>query len=485
MKEKKGNTSSPGSAIEVDEPVPLKIGYIGGGSRGWFPALVKDLARCRWFTGEVRLYDIDHDASAFNAGFGAWVQSHPDNLSTWKYRAVKTLKAALRDVDFVFLSIQPGPIQAMRWDLELPKKCGIFQPVGDTVGPGGVIRGFRSARIYRAFAEAIATHCPDAWVFNFTNPMTVCTRALHKAAPGIKAFGCCHEVFGTQGLLGKLYATKHGGTPPRREEIRVNVMGVNHFTWIDRAECRGVDLMALAREHIARPSVMRTCNPARMKRDLAKVAAKHGAESAYFISKRRVAFELMRRFGPLAAAGDRHLAEFVPWFLTDETSCLKWGFNLTPYAYRLGRWTSAPKQMRRMLAGKEPFHLGDSGEEYVNQMAALCGLTEFRTNVNLPNRGQVEGLPAEAVVETNAVFSENAVEPVTSGRLPGAVESMVRAHVANQENAVEAVRSNDKDLGFQAFANDALCSSLQLDEAWTLFNRMLKATGFAFKGGAG
>lgn len=479
-KEVKGVTSNVAETIRMDDPLPLKIGYIGGGSRGWFPALVRDLARCPWFTGEVRLYDIDYDAASFNAGFGNWIQGHPDNKSKWKYRAYKSLKSALTDVDFVFISIQPGPIQTMKWDLELPMRYGIFQPVGDTVGPGGTVRGFRSARIYQTFADSIEQYCPSAWVFNFTNPMSVCTRTLHKIFPGIKAFGCCHEVFGTQGFLGGLYAKKFKTEVPRREEIRVNVMGINHFTWIDRAECRGTDMMELVREHLKTAAATRLYTPVQAKQAMARMVKKSGKEGAYFMSTHRVAFELTRRFGPLAAAGDRHLAEFVPWFLKDKTSCLKWGFNLTPYTYRKERWKTAPRQMQRYLSGKEPFVLSDSGEEYMNQLAALCGLAEFRTNVNLPNQGQVERLPDDAIVETNALFSQNAVESVTSGRLPPAVESMVRTHITNQENIVEATLSGDKDLGFHAFINDPLCSMLQLDQAWKLFNQMLVATKFRF-----
>ncbi|NLF39960.1 alpha-glucosidase/alpha-galactosidase [bacterium] len=451
-------------------PVALKIGYIGGGSRGWAHGLMKDLALCPWFTGEVRLYDIDYEAARLNERIGARIQSLPGTQSRWRYRAVRTLKEALAGADFVFLSIQPGPIEFMKHDLELPMKYGVYQPVGDTTGPGGLVRGLRSARIYKGFAEAVATHCPRAWVINFTNPMAICTRTLHEVFPAIKAFGCCHEVFGTQHMLGRLYAGEHGVPRPPRTDITVNVLGVNHFTWIDRAHYKGEDLLALVRTRLARPGALRFYTKAGLLKE----------SSSVFHSMGRVTNELFHRFGILAAAGDRHLAEFVPWFLTSRTSCYRWGFRLTPYSYRIGRWRSAPRLFRRQLAGAEPIVLQRSDEEYMNQMAALAGLCTLRTNVNLPNRGQMGGIPLGPVVETNAVFSRDTVEPVVSGSLPEAVNALVHPHTVNQTLIVQGALEGDKDKAFAAFVIDPLNHRLPVDGAWKLFNEMLRATRFSF-----
>lgn len=448
----------------------LKIGYIGGGSRAWAHYLMRDLALTPEFSGEVRLFDIDHEAASFNAKFGNWLQSHPQNQASWKYRAVRSLKDAMSGADFIFLSIQPGPLHWMKQDLELPMKFGIYQPVGDTVGPGGLVRGLRSARIYKGFAAAVAEYAPKAWVLNFTNPMTICTKTLHAVFPEIKGYGCCHEVFGTQALLGNLLAEKKKIPAPAREEIDVNVLGINHFTWFDKAQCRGVDLLQLAREKLDSAETRKLYTEKEIMKQCPTV----------FASKRRVTYELLRRFDILPAAGDRHLAEFVPWFLTDEKSCFRWGFRLTPYSYRINMWNSAPKLARRRIEGREPYELQKSNEEYINQMAALVGLKKFRTNVNLPNSGQMEGIPAGAVVETNAWFSKDKVEPVKGGRLPLVVNSLVYPHVANQESIVQAALTSDKDLAFRAFANDPLVQRLPLDRAWDLFNRMLKATDVKF-----
>lgn len=469
MESKGGNTPiDVGGEVEA---VGIRIAYIGGGSRGWAHALMRDLVMCPDFTGEVRLYDIDKPMAELNAKFGNWLQTHPEAASKWKYRAVGSLKAALTGADFVFASIQPGPVEMMKVDLDEPAKFGIYQPVGDSVGPGGCIRALRSIREYRVIAAAIAEHAPQAWTMNFTNPMTVCTRTLYETFPDIKAYGCCHEVFGTQNLLGRAYAAMTKEPAPSRGEIDINVLGINHFTWIDRAVCRGTDLLALLREHMAKPGVVRKYT----KRQVT-------TKSNFFADHDQVSFELFRRFGVLAAAGDRHLAEFVPWFLTSAESCFRWGFCLTPYSYRVQRFRTAPKGFRATLKkGKFP-ELARSSEEYLNQMMALTGRGLLRTNVNLPNRGQMQGIPAGAVVETNALFSRDTVEPVASGALPENVNVLVLRHVLNQESLIKAVFNEDKDLAFQAFLGDPLVR-LPVDDAWRLFNTMLKKTRFEFKPG--
>ncbi len=113
-------------------------------------------------------------------------------------------------------------------------------------------------------------------------------------------------------------------------------------------------------------------------------------------------------------------------------------------------------------------------------MLAIIGQGTLKTNVNLPNRGQMQDIPAGAIVETNAVFSKDRVEPVRSGRLPKNVNVLVLRHVMNQESLIKAVFTEDKDLAFQAFLNDPLVT-LSIDDAWRLFNAMLKKTHFEFK----
>ncbi|MHC4715967.1 MAG: family 4 glycosyl hydrolase, partial [Planctomycetota bacterium] len=222
----------------------VRIAYVGGGSRGWAHTLMTDLALCGHLTGEVRLYDIDRPMALLNARWGRRVCQSPDARSAWRFTVPKTLAEALRDVDFVVASIQPGPIEMMAHDLGIPARYGIVHPVGDTVGPAGLCRCLRAVPQYAVIARAVARHCPDAWVINYTNPMSVCTRTLYKVFPRVKAFGCCHAVFGAQERLAGLLR-QHHGVRARRHEVRLNVLGVNHFPWADRARYDHVGLIAL------------------------------------------------------------------------------------------------------------------------------------------------------------------------------------------------------------------------------------------------
>jgi alpha-galactosidase len=118
--------------------------------------------------------------------------------------------------------------------------------------------------------------------------------------------------------------------------------------------------------------------------------------------------------------------------------------------------------------------LDASGEEGVAQIKALLGLGDLVTNVNVPNRGQVANLPLGAVVETNARFGRDAVEPIAAGELPPAIQPIIARHVSNQEMIVEAALTHDAELAFAAVFNDP-ANRLPVDETWTLFNEMLQA----------
>lgn len=443
----------------------IKISYLGGGSRGWARTLMNDLAAEPCLSGEVRLYDLDFGAAKDNEIIGNVLSARSDVPGKWQYRAVKTLKDALSDADFVVISILPGTFDEMESDVHTPEKYGIFQSVGDTVGPGGAVRALRTIPIYRDFARAIRTYCPKAWVINFTNPMTVCTRVLYREFPEIRAFGCCHEVFEVQRLIARIYEEKTG-RKVRREDIRTNVLGINHFTWMDRIHCENRDILpmvrAFAEEHY--------------QEGLVRNGENHWINHS-FSACERVKFDLFLRYGILAAAGDRHLAEFCPgeWYLGSvENAHKKWKFGLTSVAWRRRDLAERLEKTRLLKEGTE-FERFDSGEESVGQIKALLGMGELLTNVNLPNTGQMKDVPLGAVVETNAVFSSGSVTPVLAGKLPAPVSGLVLRHVMNQETLVEAGFEEDMELAFGAFLNDPLVT-LSVDDARNLFREMTSNT---------
>ena len=286
----------------------LQIAYIGGGSKGWAWGLMSDLASDDQLSGTVRLYDIDNEAAKANEVIGNELTNSTPELSTWQYKKVDTLKEALEGSDFVIISILPGTFDHMDVDVHHPENYGIYQSVGDSVGPGGLMRALRTIPMYEVIAEAIKHYAPNAWVLNYTNPMTICTRTLYKVFPAIKAIGNCHEVFGTQKLLAEALADVEGIENVQREDIKVSVTGINHFTWLTSASYKGLDLFPIYKT-------------------FAEKYQEEGFESGntgnwmndHFSSANRVKFDLFLRYGAIAAAGDRHLAEFCPnaWYLKD------------------------------------------------------------------------------------------------------------------------------------------------------------------------
>jgi len=443
-------------------PTSLKIAYIGGGSRDWARKLMIDLALCPDLTGEVALYDIDMDSARLNEQFGNWIQAQPGVVSTWHYTAVSSLREALKGADFVVISIQPGPLELMCDEIALAEEYGLYFPVGDTTGAPGLIRGLRSAAIYKGFAEALATYCPNAWIINYTNPMSICTRVLTRVAPGLKVFGCCHEVFSTQRMLANIASQCLNIEVPPRHEIQVNVLGINHFTWVDKATYQGYNLLELLKHHLDQPGTLRTYTKAEVE-----------AFNDWFHSTDQVKFNLFKRFGVLAAAGDRHLVEFLPGFIHSPETLFKWGVIRTPVSWRIERWRTAPQKTRDLIDGVTPLVLEPSGEEGVGMIKALLGLSDLVTNVNMENSGQISNLPLHAVVETNAHFSRDSVTPLKAGALPAGITPLINQHSSDQELIVEAALTGNTGLAFQAFFNDP-SNSLPIDTTWELFNKLLE-----------
>ncbi len=437
----------------------IKIAYIGGGSRNWAHFLFKDLALCPHLSGELALYDIDIAAVRANVKIADAIFGHPDSVSSFKTLAARTAKAALKGADFVVMSIEPGPISMRYADLVIPAKFGIVQPVGDSTGPGGLLRALRVIPVYMDYAKKIMAHCPRAWVINYTNPMTLCTAALYAAEPKIKALGCCHEVFGTQRWLAGLVARWYGVAEPARADIKLDISGVNHFTFATSARWKGKALFPRLRRELAKKGAWRdrTANARRRKR-----------RGEWFKNDKLIASDIFRRFGALGAAGDRHLAEFVPWYLGSEKVLHRWGAQLTPYSWRI---KNAREQRRK--AFKVPEKLEGSGEEGVAQMLALLGLRKLDTNVNQPNRGQNPDLPLGAVTESYAKFRKGSVRPVKASPLPGLLAERVRIICANQAATIQAAGAKDRDLAFQVLLNDPLVH-LSTDTARKMFDQMLR-----------
>jgi alpha-galactosidase len=190
-----------------------------------------------------------------------------------------------------------------------------------------------------------------------------------------------------------------------------------------------------------------------------------------------VKMDLFLRYGAIAAAGDRHLAEFCPgsWYLDNPEQVKNWGFALTPVSWRWGDLKERLEKSRRLRTGEEDVKIVDTGEEGAYLIRALLGLGDIISNVNLPNVGQIPNLPLGAVVETNASFRDDSVVPVVAGNVPEGVYSLVASSVDEQLMVSRAAKERDLDLAFKAFCKDNLVK-LDTKTARKLFDEMVENT---------
>jgi len=252
-----------------------------------------------------------------------------------------------------------------------------------------------------------------------------------------------------------------------RSEIKVNPVSVNHFTWLTKANYRNMDLFPIYKEFAEK---------------YAATGDTRGFDdnwmNNFFACSQKVKFDLFLRYGYIAAAGDRHLAEFCngKWYLKDPQTVKAWGFGLTPVSWRKEDLQKRLERSRKLRSGEEPITVKSSDEEGVHQMRAILGLCEpLVTNVNVPNRGQIPNLPMGAVVETNAVFSANSVVPVQAGEIPLSIYPLISRVCGEQELISEGIANRDLDVIFSAFVADPLVTC-GMDDAKKLFKEMVLNT---------
>lgn len=439
----------------------VRICIIGGGSRMWAIEFMRDLTMHDDITGTLVLYDRDYEAAKRNVS----VAEQCFKVNHWeghvKVVAEKEIGKALDGCNLVIISIEPGRTECRWGDLVLPEQYGILETVGDTTGPGGIMRARRSIPLFTGFAKEIKAHCPDAWVINYTNPMTLCTAALYREWPGIKALGCCHEVFHLENFIADKVAQWFDVPRPDRRDIEVDITGVNHFTWITKAAWNGKNLL---------PKLVELAHDPKTFPDETKVAMERIEGKKWFDCDHLVALALLRDFGALGAAGDRHLSEFIPWVLRDEKELWRYGVVRTPYEWRL---SERDRKLHKVFSDEE-LKSKPTDEEGVDIMRSLMGDRTLYTNMNRPNVGQVSFLPQGRIVETMNYLRKDEIVPSVASNPPLAVRQMI-SHVSDvQQMTLDAICEQDDELLFRAFVNDPLVT-IPLSQAHELFEKMLDA----------
>lgn len=428
--------SAGGQHDDADRSIVL----IGAGSTVFTPGLMTDLARSEVFEGwTVHLVDLNAEAADVMARLGTRIAAaHGARL---QFRPHTDRREALPRARFVATTIAVGAAAGWRIDVDVPDRHGIVQTVGDSVGPGGVLRALRHVPELVAIAEDVADLAPAAQLINYSNPLTANVRAITARTP-VPTIGLCH---GTMHTLAKLCADL--GVPEQGVDARF--AGLNHLCWLLDLRRDGVDLLP-ALDQLLRQRPDRIGEP--------------------------VSADLYRWFGRYPAPGDRHVAEFFGWYLRSADGARIDEHDL-PWQLQSGRddtmryieeKTDLWERLHDQAAGTAP--LPENGNQEAERLVAIAaamvtGRQSCELAVNLPNHGLIENLPGEAVVEVPAVVDAGGVVGRPVGALPPAIAAVLAARVAQQEVTVQAALTGDRELALQALALDPLVPNPQLATA--------------------
>ena len=431
-----------------------KIVMVGGGSYGWSPRLLSDMMQTDAMdNSEVWLLDPNPKAAREIAAVGA---TFAKTLGR-RYKIVPTANeaAAFRDADFVLITISTGGLDMTAHDLAIPEKYGIFQTVGDTVGPGGWCRGLRNVPVFAHLATQIEKHSPRAVVLNYSNPLALLTATIH-AVSNLRTVGLCHGVFGTYEVLQRLLGVEE-------RDIAARFGGLNHFFWITDFTVNGAPGFPLLEAKLA-------------GRTLHEALRDQSPDPHGFTSGILLASEFYRQYGCLTYMADRHIAEFMPGYLTGKESNLKrFGLVRTAVESRRKRRDQARARALDMAAGKVP-PFGKSRETAVDIMAAFTTGKPFCDVTNLPNTGQVENLPLGVVVETLGLVDALGFAPVCAGALPPVIQGLVAPHCQTQEMTLEAALHGDRELAMESLMLDPLCGHLPPSQIRQMGEELMAAT---------
>lgn len=428
-----------------------RICFVGGGSYQWTPKLLTDIALTKDLSGTIVLHDIAQAPMEEMQQLGRKIFEATG--SDFTIETSGDLTKALRDAEFVIVTITTGGLEAMRKDLDIPLRYGIYQSVGDTVGPGGLSRALRNIPVMLGIAQTMEKVCPNAWMLNLTNPLTALTRTVTRQT-SIKAMGLCHELQGVRGGMIRMF----GGDV---DDFDMKVAGINHLIWLLDLKIKGRDGFEMVREYEASGKAV-------------PLRSTSGGHRAPFQDRWKVKMSLLDTYGYLPAAGDRHVAEFFPYFLTEETGAGEdYGVLLTTIEHRYDMLHASQAQVKRWVEGSEPLQLDHSPEESADIIAGIANGRHFRAIVNLPNQGQIDNLPREAVVETMAEVSATGAQPIGVGSLPPGVLGTLHPHVVNQELIVDAALTGDRQLALQALIGDPLVTDYR--SAPKLLDELLSA----------
>jgi len=439
-----------------------KIAVIGGGSYNWAPTIINDVLLTPGLSGcHIMLEDIVEQPVREIHRLGEKMLADKKSDCTLSWTTDES--EALENADFVIVSISTGGFAAMAKDLEIPRRYGVNQTVGDSVGPGGLARALRSVPVLVDIARNMEKLCPQAWFINITNPMSTLCMAIQQATR-IKTIGLCHE------LQGVLHIIKNMLRLPEDAPIEVEVAGVNHFIWLLSLTINGRDGFDMLREWAKNPTPFEV-----QDQDVKEMFAPSLIDTA------KLKLALLDKYGCLPAAGDRHIAEFFDCYLNDvKEADKKYGIKLTSIEERRDSWFAAVRSyVHGMLEDTFPLPDKKSSEAISEIMAALAGTVSPIIDIlNLPNDGQISNLPSGALVETMGEVSADSARGLEPLELPRQIRELILPHAENQFLIVKAAMEGDRSAAREMLSRDPLtqdCTDIDsmLDELLTAHSKYL------------
>ncbi|MFG2793307.1 alpha-glucosidase/alpha-galactosidase [Streptomyces sp. NPDC048419] len=420
----------------------MKIAFVGAGSVVFTQGLLADLlAFPELAHARIALHDIDPERLATAEGAArhiAQVRGAKPVVSAHLDR-----RAALADADFVVNIIQVGMDAATRTDFAIPARYGLRQTIGDTLGIGGIFRALRTFPVLKGIAEDMAELCPDAQLLNYTNPMAMNVLHLSRIAPRLKVTGLCHSVYWTMHDLSALVDVPF-------EEVGYLAAGVNHQAWVLRFERKGQNLYPLLDEAIARdPGLLR-----------------------------RVRVDMYRRLGHYPTETSEHSSEYVPWYLHHDSEIERLRLPVGAYLEIIEENAASYEHTREALAAGRPLPV-EGTLEYAPQIIHSTVTGTPRTVYgNVPNRGLIDNLPADSVVEVPCLVDASGVQPTRIGALPPQCAALNRAYVSVTDLVVRAAIDGDpRHIRHAAMADPATAAALPVERIWDLCDDLVRAHG--------
>lgn len=436
-----------------------KITFLGAGSTVFAKNILGDvLLTPALRDSHIALYDIDpvrlKESEVVVTTLNNNLNSGKAHVST--HLGVSQRREALRAADYVVNAIQVGGYKpAGLTDFEVPKKYGLRQTIGDTLGIGGIFRGLRTIPVMLDIAADMQEVCPDAWLLNYTNPMAMVTGAVLRFG-GIKCVGLCHSI---QVLAPTIL--KEVGMFDQIKNLRWEAAGINHQAWLLSVRDGEVDLY---------PEIKRRAAEINRKARLPG-EPKHND---------MVRFEMMRHFGYYFTESSEHSSEYVPYWIKSKYPELITEFNipLDEYPRRNEKRIAAWKEMSKALV-QNPELDHRRTEEYGSFiMEAIENNAPIRIHGNVTNTSLLTNLPNSACVEVPCLVDGNGVQGCYVGDLPEQCAALNRTNINVQLITVDAAVTRSRERVYQAAMLDPHCGSeLTLDEIRSLCDDLFEAHG--------